>query len=206
MSSDLFSFDNSVFFQPFSPFTQHLQEIRDDINVLIQENNTSQFHTSSLSHLGNTDCSVLEEFKTNECQLNFDCFSAYTHSFLPHTFDQVHETALSFRQQQCYSSNDQNFSFRRFSRVSETQNSDNHVLSSAEDSFSMKRICTTGDLQKGRTCVQMNNMSSTSPLSTDKSFMEESNFKVGPIQRRREKREDRPVQSKEDSEKLQQDN
>ncbi|KAK4400875.1 hypothetical protein Sango_1193600 [Sesamum angolense] len=100
-----------------------------------------------------------------------------------------------------YSSNDQNFSFHRFSRVSETQNSDNHALSSAEDSFSMKRICTTVDLQvskllrfitsrvalhtaiaklhKGRTCVQMNNMSSTSPLSTDKSFMEESNFKVG---------------------------
>ncbi|KAL2235181.1 zinc finger protein CONSTANS-LIKE 2 [Sesamum indicum] len=163
MSSDLFPLDNSVFFQPFSPFTQNLQEIHDSINVLIQENNTSQFQSSSLSHLGKTDC-----------------FSAYSHSFLPHTFDQVHETALNFRQQQCYSysSNDQNFSSRRFSRVSETQNSDNHVLSSAEDSFSMKGICTTGDLQKGRTCVQTNNVSSTSPLSTDESFMEETNFKA----------------------------
>ncbi|KAL0447918.1 UNVERIFIED_CONTAM: Zinc finger protein CONSTANS-LIKE 4 [Sesamum latifolium] len=42
----------------------------------------------------------------------------------------------------------------------------------------MTRICTTGDLQKGRTCVQTNNVSSTSPLPTDESFVEETSFKV----------------------------
>ncbi|KAL0408168.1 UNVERIFIED_CONTAM: Zinc finger protein CONSTANS-LIKE 4 [Sesamum radiatum] len=173
MSSDLFPFDNSVFFQPFSRFTQNLQEIHDDITVLIQENNTSQFQSSSPSHLGKTE-------EESQAQLNFDCFSAYSHSFLPNSFDQVLGTALNFRQQQCYGSNGQNFSFRRprFSRVSETQNSDNHVLSLAEDSFSMKGICTTGDLQKGRTCVQTANVSSTSPLSTYESFVEETSFKV----------------------------
>ncbi|KAG8374994.1 hypothetical protein BUALT_Bualt10G0053400 [Buddleja alternifolia] len=209
MSSELFMFENSLFSDPFSPFidTQFdiLQEIQDNSSGLIQENNNNnpldesgsfdqitsalisssppsvQLGSLSLSQLGNTEYSVLE-VKTEECQFNFDGFSGnYANSFLlPQSYD---ESAMKFMQRS-YSSNSfenkQNFSFRpQFDGVLESQNL---LLSSPEGSFSsgqMRRVCSTGDLQKVKIDMQTRNVLSSSPLSTEKSFMEEANFKVG---------------------------
>ncbi|PIN19679.1 hypothetical protein CDL12_07633 [Handroanthus impetiginosus] len=207
MSSELFVFDNSFFSDPFSPFTDSqpfeiLQEIQENNNSLIQENNNPVEETSSLDQIAsvllsssppsvlleNLSLSQLENcVKTEECQLNFDSFSSgLGNSFLPQSFDGAHESAVKFMQRS-YSSNSfentQNFTFRpRFDCVLESQNLQNQILSSPEGSFSsgqMRRVCSTGDLQKMQTNVQTRNVLSSSPLSTEKSLMEEANFKVG---------------------------
>ncbi|KAI3453740.1 hypothetical protein Pfo_010403 [Paulownia fortunei] len=220
MSSDLFVFDNSFFFDTFSSFTdspadpahhhlpfEDLQEIQENSNGLVEENNnpvdetssldpiasvllsssppSAQLENLSLSHLGNAKYSALE-VKTEECQLSFDCFSCYSNSFLPHSFDAAHETAVKFMQRSYsdnYFQNKQKFSFRpHFDSVLESLSSQNQILSSAEGSFSsgeMRRVCSTEELQKEKISMQTRNVLSSSPLSTEKSFMADPNFKVG---------------------------
>ncbi|KAL2543484.1 CCT motif family protein [Forsythia ovata] len=59
----------------------------------------------------------------------------------------------------------------------ESQNFQKQVLNSPESGFysgQIRRVCSTGDLQKMKTDMQTRNV-----LSTERSFMEESNFKVG---------------------------
>ncbi|KAL0331287.1 UNVERIFIED_CONTAM: Zinc finger protein CONSTANS-LIKE 4 [Sesamum angustifolium] len=196
MSSDLFVFENSFFSDPFSPFAdphphlplEFLEEIQENSAGFSQEKHNKnpldetssldqiasallsssppsvQLENLSLSQFGHTDYAV----KTEECQLNFDNFSVFGSSFLPQSYDGAHETAVKFMQRS-YSSNSfenkQGFSFRpQFDSVLESQ---------------MRRVCSTGDLQNVETNMQARNVLSSSPLSTEKSFMEEANFKVG---------------------------
>ncbi|KAI3468706.1 hypothetical protein Pfo_025369 [Paulownia fortunei] len=198
--------DSPVDPHPHLPF-EILQEIQENSSGLIHENNNPidetrsldqiasvflsssppsvQLENLSLSQLGNAEYSALE-VKTEECQLNFDSFSGFGNSFSPQSFDGAYETAVKFMQRS-YSStsfeNKQNFSFRpRFDSVLESQNLQNQILSSPEGSFSsgqMRRVCSTGDLQKVKINMQTRNVLSSSPLSAEKSFMEEANFKVG---------------------------
>ncbi|KAJ0857244.1 putative transcription factor C2C2-CO-like family [Helianthus annuus] len=57
---------------------------------------------------------------------------------------------------------------------------DSRVLTSSDHSFSsnMRRVCSTGDLHSQKVKETSQRLSS-SPLSTESSFMEETNFKVG---------------------------
>ncbi|KAK6137373.1 hypothetical protein DH2020_028886 [Rehmannia glutinosa] len=208
MSSELFLFDNSFFTDPFSSIDHNPFEILQE-NGFIQENNQSldqianillsssppsvQLESLSLSQLGNnTECSVLEVKTEEECQFNFDSFNnnGFGNCFnSPQSFDGGYETAVKLMQRSyssnCFENNRQGFAFRpRFDCVLESQNLQNQMLSSPEggssfDGGQMRRVCSTGDLQV-KTNMQTRNVLSSSPLSTEKSFMEEANnFKVG---------------------------
>ncbi|GFP88910.1 zinc finger protein constans-like 5 [Phtheirospermum japonicum] len=179
-----------------------LQEIQDDP---IQENNNPIDETSSFdqiasaflspspprAELENLSLSQLEKteysVKTEQCQFNFDGFSGFGNCASPHSFDSAYETAVKFMQRS-YSSNcfenNQNLTFHpRFDCVFESQDLQNQILSSPETGFSaggqIRRVCSTGDLQNVKTNMETKNVLSSSPLSTEKSLMEEANFKVG---------------------------
>ncbi|XP_073047044.1 uncharacterized protein [Primulina eburnea] len=136
----------------------------------------------SLTKLRNEGRNSVLDVKTEECGLRFDA-----NAFLPQNID---ESAVKFMQRS-YSSNSfvnngQNSSFRaRLDSVSETQNLQNQMLSPPDQSSifasgQMRRVCSTGDLQN----VKTNHMAKTnvlisSPLSAEKSLMEEASFKIG---------------------------
>ncbi|XP_057800043.1 zinc finger protein CONSTANS-LIKE 2-like isoform X2 [Salvia miltiorrhiza] len=181
MSSDMYVFDNSFYSDQFSPF---LDSAAIDAFGIFQENDESaaslhQLASALLSssppsaELQNLSLSHLApEVKTEECQLGFN-----NNSFSPH------ETALKLMHRSYSSSSFDNsradFSFRpHFDSVLEhTQ-----ILSSPETAFQsgqIRRVCSTGDLQKMKTSMQTRSVLSSSPLSAEKSFMEEANFKVG---------------------------
>ncbi|KAL8556771.1 hypothetical protein ACS0TY_004294 [Phlomoides rotata] len=169
MSSELFMLDNSFFSDPFSPFPEILQEnkIADDestcldeiASVLLSSSSPPSVQLESLS-LSHFDYSV----KTEESHLNF---SGFGNSF---SFD---ETAALM--QRSFSSNSfenkQSFSFHpQFDAVFESHNQIENKI---------RRVCSTGDLQKMKMNLQTTSVLSSSPLSADKSVIEEANFKVG---------------------------
>ncbi|XP_073051408.1 uncharacterized protein [Primulina eburnea] len=214
MSSEMFSYENSILTDPFFPFTDssaidanfHLpsevfQEIHEyqatdtipvDETNLLNEIASSLLSSSppsfklenlSLTHLRNEGRNtVLGGVKTEECGLKFDA-----NAFLPHNID---EYAVKFMPRS-YSSNSfvnngQNSSFpARLDSVMETdQNLQNQMLSPPESSIfasgQMRRVYSTGDLQNVKTNhLQKTNVLSSSPLSAEKSSMEEANFKIG---------------------------
>lgn len=137
----------------------------------------------SLTKLKNEGRNSVLGVKTEECGLKFD-----VNAFLPQNID---ESAVKFVQRS-YSSNSfvhngHNSSFRaRFDSVLETQNLQNQMLISPPDQNSifasgqMRRVCSTGDLQNVNTNhTAKTNVLSSSPLSAEKSLMEEANFKIG---------------------------
>ncbi|CAK9141923.1 unnamed protein product [Ilex paraguariensis] len=139
--------------------------------------------TSGLAN-GYSDFSGLE-IKTEECQVPIESLYGYGNSFLPHSYDGSDESAMKLMQRS-YSSNSfdgkPSFLFQpRFDSLLESPNFQTQVFSSPENSFTtgqMRRVCSTGDLQKIKT-AQTSHMLSSSPLATERSFMEEANFKVG---------------------------
>ncbi|KAL4592548.1 hypothetical protein LXL04_005548 [Taraxacum kok-saghyz] len=69
----------------------------------------------------------------------------------------------------------------KFNGLIESANLHSQVVTSPDHSFSsthMRRVCSTGDLQSPKV-NQTSQRLSSSPLSTESSFMEEANFKVG---------------------------
>ncbi|CAI9784586.1 unnamed protein product [Fraxinus pennsylvanica] len=202
MSSDLFVFENPVFSDPFSSFSdspvdpfhdifQEIQENGKNSLSLIQEKNSfdeinsldqiasSQFENLSLSHSTNAEDFVLE-VKTKEHQFPFDCFSDYGNSILPEIHDGAAESAVKFLQRS-YSGNSfenkPNFLLQpRFDNPFQSPNLQNEMLNFPEGSFfsgEMRRVCSSGDLQKMKVQMQTRNILSSSPLST------EANFKAG---------------------------
>lgn len=132
----------------------------------------------SLTKLRNEGRNSVLGVKTEECGLKFDATQ------------NIDESAVKFVQRGSSSNsflhNGHNSSFRaRFDSVLETQNLRNQMLTPPDESSifasgQMRRVCSTGDLQN----VNTNNMAKTnvlssSPLSAEKSLMEEANFKIG---------------------------
>ncbi|KAH6783308.1 hypothetical protein C2S52_008267 [Perilla frutescens var. hirtella] len=184
MSSELFLFDNSFFSDPFSPFPDSafeiFQEIQENSAAAASDEIASALLSSSPPsvQLQNLQIAGTEHsVKTEECNLNFDTFN--NNSFSPQSFN---ETAFKLMQRS-YSSNSfdntRSFSFRpQFDSVFESHNLHTQFFTSPESSSGqMRRVCSTGDLQK--ISMQTRTVLSSSPLSTEKSFMEEANFKVG---------------------------
>ncbi|KAL3818037.1 hypothetical protein ACJIZ3_003942 [Penstemon smallii] len=179
MSSEFFMYDNSFFSDPFSQLndskSNQFDETLDQINSFVLSSSDSS------PYLGNAEYSAFE-VKTEECQLNFDgFFSGCGNSFLTHNFDMDHESAMNFIERS-YTSNSfenkiQNLSsfWPQFDSVLENQ-----MLSSPEDSFCSGQMRSTGDLQNVITNMQIRNVTCSSPLSTEKSSMEEPNLKVVP--------------------------
>ncbi|CAA2994216.1 Hypothetical predicted protein [Olea europaea subsp. europaea] len=207
MSSDLFVFENPVFSDPFSSFSDSLFDPFHDIFHKNQENSKnslnlthektpfveinsldesaySQFENLSLSHSTNAEDFVLE-VKTKEDQFPFDCFSDYGNSILPEIHDGAAKSAVKLMQRS-YSSNSfenkPNFLFQpRFEYPSESPNSQNEMLNSPESSFisgQMRTVFNTGDLQKMKAKMQIRNILSSSSLSTAKFLIEEANVKA----------------------------
>lgn len=189
MSSDLFVFDNSFFSDPFSPFPDSAADAAhhhfpfqtnlataaspsfDQItSALLSSSPPSvQLQNLSLSHLS-------AEVKTEEeCRLNPDAFPAFNDD----SFVSPHETALKLMQRSFSSNsfeNATNLSFRpHFDSIFESNNLHPQIFEGQ-----IRRVCSTGDLHKMKTNMQSRTvLSSSSPLSAEKSFMEEANFKVG---------------------------
>ncbi|KAJ6695413.1 CCT MOTIF FAMILY PROTEIN [Salix koriyanagi] len=124
------------------------------------------------------------EVKTEECQLSFE--SSYNlHSFMPHGYSSVENVAKMM--QRSYSSNSfegkPGFLFQpRFDTLLESPNYQSQALSLPENDFlagQLRRACSTGDLQNINRTALTTERSFSSPLATESSFIEESNFKVG---------------------------
>lgn len=124
------------------------------------------------------------EVKTEECQLSFK--STYNqHSFMPHSYSSVENAAKMM--QRSYSSNSfegkPGFLFQaRFDTLLESPNYQSQALSSPENNFlagQLRRVYSTGDLQNINRTAHATERSLSSPLATESSFIEESNFKVG---------------------------
>ncbi|KAJ6341770.1 hypothetical protein OIU78_009843 [Salix suchowensis] len=124
------------------------------------------------------------EVKTEECQVGFD--SSYSQQyFMPHSFTGVENVAKMM--QRSYSSNsfegNPGFLFQpRFDSLLESPNYQGQALSSPENNFlagHLRRVCSTGDLQNINKTPQTKQRSFSSPLATESSFVEDSNFKAG---------------------------
>ncbi|KAL2544212.1 CCT motif family protein [Forsythia ovata] len=201
--SDPFS-DSPV--DPFHDIFQEIQENSKSSLNLIEEKNpfdeinsldqiasallsssppSTLFENLSLSHLSNAENCVLK-VNTKEDQFPFDSFSDYGSSILPDIYDGAAESEVKFMQRSYSSNSFENkpkFLFQpRFDNLFESHNLQNQLLNSPESSFScgqMRRVCSTGDLQKMKAKMQTRNMLSSSPLSTVKSLIEEANVKAG---------------------------
>ncbi|CAI9759384.1 unnamed protein product [Fraxinus pennsylvanica] len=203
MSSDLFVLDN-FFSDPFSPFNdssidifQEFQENSDNSTNLIQEKNpldetntlekisstllsssssppSFQLENLTISHLENSKC-LFSEVKSEEFPVPFESYSGYNNLFMPQSYDGGSEIAMKFMQRS-FSSNSfgekqKNLFQPGFDSVLECSNLQQQIWNSPECSFpsgEMRRVSSTGDLHKMRTKLQ-----------TEKSYMEEANFKVG---------------------------
>ncbi|KAK3010305.1 LOW QUALITY PROTEIN: hypothetical protein RJ639_011375, partial [Escallonia herrerae] len=132
------------------------------------------------------DFSALE-VKTEECQVPIYSSSydySQGNSFLPHSYSGS-ENAVKMMQRS-FSSNcfdgKPNFPFQpRFDSLMESPNFQTQISTSSESSFSsgsMRRACSTGDLQNMKT-AQTSHRLSSSPLAMESSFMEEASSKVG---------------------------
>ncbi|KAG6389272.1 hypothetical protein SASPL_150737 [Salvia splendens] len=188
MSSELYMFDNSYFSDPFSPFPDSafgiFDEAADEAAANLHQLASSLLSSSPPSaELQNLSLSQLaSEVKMEECQLGFPALNNNnSNSFSPH------ETALKLMQRS-YSSNgfenSRDFSFRpQFGSVLEPSHDlQAQIMSSSETAFQsghMRRVCSTGDLQKMKSDFQPRSALSSSALTAEKSFIEEANFKVG---------------------------
>ncbi|KAL1532727.1 zinc finger protein CONSTANS-like isoform X1 [Salvia divinorum] len=182
MSSEFYMFDSSYYSDPFSPFLDSAFGIFDETAGNLQELASALLSSSPPSvELQNLSLSQLaNEVKMEECQLGLPALNN-NNSFSPQ------ETALKLMQRS-YSSNSfdnsRGFSFRpHFDTVLEPSHDlQAHIMSSSETSFQsghMRRVCSTGDLQKMKSDIQPRSVLSSSALTAGKSFMEEANFKVG---------------------------
>ncbi|KAK6947813.1 CCT domain [Dillenia turbinata] len=186
LSESLSTFSDPDFdiFQQFSDESQ--QSIHQISNSLLsssppsaQLQNLSLQTTTSTS--GVVDFAALE-VKAEECNLNFD--SNNINSILMNGFNVGSCENVERVMQRSFSicSFDQKPSFLfqpRLGTLMESPKIQTQVISSPENNFSsgnMRRVCSTGDLQKMK---MTQTRLSSSPLGTETSFMEEANFKVG---------------------------
>ncbi|XP_060206977.1 zinc finger protein CONSTANS-LIKE 1-like [Lycium barbarum] len=210
MSSELFGFDNTFFADPFSPsfIDQHHdnnifqdQNFTMPTNCLIQETPiddqiASAFLSSSPpSHqLENLSlCQVgLDGFgdysvKSEDFHVNFESdFGSSNTLMVPQSCAENHDVKLMQRSFSSNSFDNNKPSFSIFTpqldSLIESPNFQTPALSSPdENSFStgqMRRVCSTGDLQMKTS--QTRNTLSSSPLSGERTFIEEAaNIKVG---------------------------
>ncbi|GER33056.1 23S rRNA (uracil(1939)-C(5))-methyltransferaseRlmD [Striga asiatica] len=156
MSSDLFTFENSFFSDPFPTFASDhsfgfLQEINDE-QIQENANPVNEMDRKASVLLDKTEYST----KTEECQVSLDDFSGFQNFSSPQGFDGAYTGSVKFIQRS-YSSNFEdktmkNFEFRpQLGSVWESQNLQKQILSSPENGFSgggqMRRVCSAGDLQ-----------------------------------------------------------
>ncbi|KAG5249353.1 zinc finger protein [Salix suchowensis] len=205
MSSDLYVLDaffdhhptpeivspdgGDLFFpDPFSPFCDSsidiLQEFSNNQCPLENSNsvdsfspNLSLYQTNHLQAFANGDNLVSGyshptgldalEVKTEECQLSFEkCGKMMQRSYSSNSFE-----------------GKPGFLFQpRFNTLLESPNYQSQALSLPENDFlagQLRRACSTGDLQNINRTALTTERSFSSPLATESSFIEESNFKVG---------------------------
>uniref|UniRef100_A0A6N2MD97 CCT domain-containing protein n=1 Tax=Salix viminalis TaxID=40686 RepID=A0A6N2MD97_SALVM len=181
---------------PFSPFCDSsidiLQEFSNNQCPLENSNSVDSFSPSVLS--SSPPSHQLENLgivtywlgcfggETEECQLSFE--SSYNHIYA-HDYSSVENVAKMM--QRSYSSNSfegkPGFLFQpRFDTLLESPNYQSQALSLPENDFlagQLRRACSTGDLQNINRAALTAERSFSSPLATESSFIEESNFKVG---------------------------
>lgn len=200
MSSELFLFDNTFFTDPFSPSFIDDNIFQDNTmptNCLIQEPPSidqitstllsssppsHQFENLSLCQIGNPNYELADySVKAEEFQVQFE----FDYSLMvPQNDVKLMQRSFSSN---CFENNNNKTSFSIFtpkfdSLIESTNFQTSAAISSPENSFSsgqMRRVCSTGDLQKMKTSQTRNNLSS-SPLSGERTFIEEAaNIKVG---------------------------
>ncbi|KAL2547559.1 CCT motif family protein [Forsythia ovata] len=144
-----------------------------------------QLENLSISHFGNEKY-PFSEVKSEEFPVPFESFTCYNNSFMPQSYDGGSDIAMKFMQRsfssKSFDGKPNNLFQPGFDCVLECSDLQKQILNSPESSFSsgeLRRVYSTGDLQKMRTNLKTGNALSSSPLSTEKSFMEEANFKVG---------------------------
>ncbi|KAK3227788.1 hypothetical protein Dsin_007650 [Dipteronia sinensis] len=118
------------------------------------------------------------EVKSEDSHGGFDCFYNQQQPFVPHSYSGGAENVSKYIQRS-FSSNSfdgkPGFLFQpRFDTLMESPNLHNHqALSSPENSFF------TRQMRRNLRTAQKTERSFSSPLATERSFMEETNFKVG---------------------------
>ncbi|KAJ7944949.1 zinc finger protein CONSTANS-like [Quillaja saponaria] len=128
-----------------------------------------------------TDFDALQ-VKSEECQMGFD--NSNNQLLIPHSYSGVGNVANFMQRSFSSNSFDGNAGclFQpRLITITDSPSFQNQSFSSPENSFfagQMRRVCSTGDLQNVR-ATHTTQRSFSSPLATESSFMEESNFKVG---------------------------
>ncbi|XP_057977526.1 uncharacterized protein LOC131164399 [Malania oleifera] len=139
---------------------------------------------ASNSANGFADFSAFDVKMDENRQVGFDsAVNNINPSFLPHSFAASSENAAKMMQRS-FSSNSAFFLQPRFDTLIESPNFQAQVMSSPETSLPcghMRRVCSTGDLQKAK-IIQPSHGFSSSSLAAEGSQMEEtirSNFKVG---------------------------
>ncbi|CAI9775730.1 unnamed protein product [Fraxinus pennsylvanica] len=205
MSSELFVFDNSFFCESFSPLTDspiypdNHEILQENPNILMQENSLLFYETNSLdqisptllssspsstvnlenlslSHLGNGEYSV----KIEECPIPLvDSFGNSVMGLMAQSYEEEF-MQRSYGSKSFDGNPNLPFYPPGFDGM-ESRSLQKQALT-PESGFSysqIRRVCSTGDLQKMKTDMQTRNVLSSSPLSTERSFMEEPNFKVG---------------------------
>ncbi|XP_051137671.1 zinc finger protein CONSTANS-LIKE 1-like [Andrographis paniculata] len=199
MSSDLFVYENAFFSDPISLFGEShhpqfpLEILDEDSSNLVQENPTTSIEetgncldqiasawlSSSPPSVQLENLSLQSQFgnaaafsvKSEDFPLSFD--SGF-HGILPQSFDGA---AVRYMQRSFSSNsfeNKQSFPFQpQFDNlIWECQNLPDSYAAAGH----MRRVCSTGDLQKVKGDVQARNVVS---VSGEKSLMEEGSFKVG---------------------------
>lgn len=155
-----------------------------------QLENLSLYQTTHFQETPNSitqfpDFSSLD-VKTEECH-QFSLNSPYGFdSFGPHSYGNAAENVAKMMQRSFSSHSFEgkpSFLFQpRFDCVMESPNFQPQVMSSPEHSFSaghMRRVHSAGDLHKIKTTQSNHRLSSSSPLATESSFIDEANLKVG---------------------------
>ncbi|XP_073285705.1 uncharacterized protein [Primulina huaijiensis] len=195
MSSEMFVYENSILTDPFFPFTDS-SAIDAHLHILPSEA-FQQLHEYQAIPENDSRNPVDETNLLNE--IASVLFSSSPPSFklenlsLTKLRNEGRNSVLDVKfMQRSYSSNSfvnngQNSSFRaRLDSVLETQNLQNQMLSPPDQSSifasgQMRRVCSTGDLQNVKTNHNMakTNVLISSPLSAEKSLMEEASFKIG---------------------------
>ncbi|KAL3498883.1 hypothetical protein ACH5RR_041615 [Cinchona calisaya] len=183
----------------FQTFENNNLNYSNNINITIQE--TSSADQIALSALLSSSPPISHQLENlSICQTphnfpnpnNSEFFEVKTEEYqeVPFEanftgFNNSAENVVNKLMQRSYSSNSfdakQNFLFHpKFDSLLESPNLQSQAIPQPENYYAsgqMRRVCSTGDLRVNT--IQNKNILSSSPLSTEGSFLEEPNFKVG---------------------------
>ncbi|CAK9156601.1 unnamed protein product [Ilex paraguariensis] len=181
MASDLFVYENTFFSDPFSPFIESLID-HDSIFQAISDTYHNSAERNPLDETNSLDQSAPTLLSSSPPSHQLGNLSLYQHqtthlatasSISANRYADF--TVLEVKTEECRALIDSLFSYSNNFFEPQTQG-----LSSPANNSSIgqiRRVCSTGDLPKIKTAETSHKLSSN-PLSTERSSMEEANFKV----------------------------